>query len=325
MATEHVLIGTAAEIPVTTSSPISGFTPVVIPSPDRPVELQIRVTAPVSGQALPIILLSHGHGRSNWLSSLQGYAPLAEFYAKHGFVVIQPTHLSSRTLSLQSPPGNEMYWRSRPKDMAQILDHLDLIEATVPGLNGRLDRSKVAAVGHSFGGFTTSLLLGAKNTDPRDGTVYHALERRIKAGVLFGTTGNGGADMSENGGKMLPFYGIDFSTMQTPTLVVGGEDDIGPHLTVREADWHWDSYTHGPGSKDLLRVKGGHHGFGGISGWDAAETEDESPEMLAMVQRMSLAYLKSQLHEGDKSWEQACQALAELKELGSVESKPKKS
>ncbi|KAI0424211.1 alpha/beta-hydrolase [Xylaria sp. FL1042] len=321
MATEHVLIGEAAKIPVDPSSPITVFTPLVIPSPGRPAELQLRVTAPASGDALPIILLSHGHGQSNWLSSLQGYAPLAEFYAKHGFVVIQPTHLSSRTLSLQSPRGNEMYWQSRPQDMIQILNQLDHVEAAVPGLKGRLDKSKVAGMGHSFGGFTMSLLLGAKNTDPRDGTVFHPFEQRIKAGVLFGTTGNGGADMSENGRKMLPFYGLDFSTMHTPTLTIGGEDDIGPHLTIRGADWHWDAYTHGSGSKDLLRVKGGRHGFGGISGWDAKETQDESPEMLALVQRMSLAYLRSQLYEGDKSWEQACEALSGLKELGSVESK----
>jgi pimeloyl-ACP methyl ester carboxylesterase len=325
MATEHVLLGAATKIPVNSSSAILSFAPVIVPSPNRPAELQLRVTAPASGDALPIILLSHGHGPSNWLSSLQGYAPLAEFWAKHGFVVIQPTHLSSRTLGLQSLPGNEMYWRSRPEDMTQILDHLDLVEQTVPGLRGRLDRSKVGGVGHSFGGMTMSLLLGAKNTDPRDGTVFNSLDQRIKAGVLFGGTGVGGADMSEMGRKLLPFYGVDFSTMTTPTLVVGGEDDVSPHLTVRGADWHWDSYTHGPGSKDLLRVKGGRHGFGGISGWDAAETQDESPEMLGFVQRMSLAYLRSQLYEGDKSWEQACAALAGLQELGSVENKGQKS
>ncbi|KAI0544286.1 alpha/beta-hydrolase [Xylaria curta] len=321
MATEHVLLGAAAKFPVNSTSPIISFTPVIISSPGRPAELQVRVTAPTTGDALPIILLSHGHGPSNWLSSLQGYAPLAEFWAKHGFVVIQPTHLSSRTFNLPSSQGDEMHWKSRPEDMIQILDQLDHIETVVPGLKGRLDRSKIAGVGHSFGTLTVSLLLGAKNTDPRDGAVFSPFEGRIKAGILFGGLGNGGADMSENGRKMLPFYGTDFSTMHAPTLVVGGEDDIGPHLTVRGADWHWDAYTLGPGPKDLLKVKGGRHGFGGISGWDAKETQDESPQMLGFVQRMSLAYLRSQLYEGDDSWKRACEVLAGLNELGSVESK----
>lgn len=322
MATEHVLIGAAAQIPVNLSSAILSVTPIIIPSPSRPAELQLRVTAPVSGDALPIILLSHGHGPSNWLSSLEGYAPLAEFWAKHGFVVIQPTHLSSRTLGLPSPPGNEMYWKSRTEDMIQVLDHLDLVEAAVPGLQNRLDRSKVAGAGHSFGGMTMSLLLGAENTDPRDGAVFKSLDKRIKAGVILGGTGNGGADLSDNARRnMVPFYGIDFSTMKTPALAIGGEEDISPHLTVRGADWHWDSYTYGAGEKDLLRVKGGHHGFGGVSGWDAAETQDESPERLSFVQRMSLAYLRSQLYDGDKSWERACEILAGLEQLGSVESK----
>ena len=60
----------------------------------------MRVSAPVTGSELPVILLSHGHGHSNNLSSLNGYAPLASFWAAHGFVVIQPTHLDSATLSL---------------------------------------------------------------------------------------------------------------------------------------------------------------------------------------------------------------------------------
>lgn len=63
------------------------------------MDLQVRVSAPETGTGLPVILLSHGQGPSNNLSSLNGYAPLVNFWAAHGFVVIQPTHLPSRTLS----------------------------------------------------------------------------------------------------------------------------------------------------------------------------------------------------------------------------------
>ena len=74
--------------------PVLSYGPVVLPVPGRPVDLHLRVTAPATGTDLPVILLSHGQGYSNNLSSLNGYAPLANFWAAHGFVVIQPTHLS---------------------------------------------------------------------------------------------------------------------------------------------------------------------------------------------------------------------------------------
>ncbi|EPS39203.1 hypothetical protein H072_6988 [Dactylellina haptotyla CBS 200.50] len=316
----HANIGAAAKLPINRSQPIMGFCPVVLPVPDRPVNLEIRVTVPATGDALPIILLSHGQGRSNYLSSLEGYAPLAEFYAAHGFAVLQPTHLRSGFLQIPGPPGNEMWWKGGADDMVSILDNLDTIESTVPGLKGRLDHSKVSVIGHSAGTFTVGSLLGFSNTDPRDGSVYYQPDKRVKAGVYLAGLGSGGSSMSENGKKMVPFYGGEFSKMEGPALVVYGDDDASPHLSSRGPDWHADPYTQAPGSKDLLTLKGAKHGLGGISGWDAGETMDESPELLGIVQRMTWAYLKSQLYEGDKSWEEACEAFARL-DKGTVESK----
>jgi hypothetical protein len=99
--------------------------------------------------------------------------------------------------------------------------------------------------------------------------------------------------------------------MAKPTLVVYGDEDVSPHLTVGAADWHADPYMLAPSPKDLLTLRGAKHGLGGISGWDAGETQDESPERLAVVQRMTWAYLKSQLYAGDTAWAEACRALGE--------------
>ncbi len=317
----HALIGAAADIPTNPPKPIISFSPVVLPAPGRPVDLQLRVTVPSPGDALPIILLSHGHGRSNSLSSLEGYAPLCEFWAAHGFAVLQPTHLSSAFLGLKAPEGQELFWQERAADMVRILDHLDSVEAAVPGLNGRLERTRVAVAGHSLGGWTATMLLGASNTDPRDGSTWNVPETRIVAGVVLAGIGSGGADMSDSGKKLVPFFGADFSNMATPALVVYGDEDVSPHLTVRGADWHADMYAHAPGPKDLLTIKGAKHGLGGISGWDAGETLDESPERLAVVQRMTWAYLRSRLYEGDAAWSEACKALEGLEGLGKTESK----
>ncbi|KAF3063818.1 hypothetical protein GL218_02646 [Daldinia childiae] len=318
---EHRLIGSAINIPVSPQTPVFSFSPIVLPFSDRPVDLDLKVTVPATGDALPIILLSHGQGQSNNLNSQEGYTPIAEFWAAHEFVVIQPTHLSSLSITVDSPPeGSEYYWQDRAQDLVRILDEIDTIEASVPGLMGRLDKTKVAVAGHSLGSWTASLLLGAKNVDPRNGTSFEKFDKRIKAGVLLAGTGNAGADLSDTGRLMVPFYGPDFSGMKTPTLVVCGDQDVSPHLTIRGADWHADSYYLSPGSKDLVWIKGGKHGLGGVSGWDAAETQDESPQRLGAVQRMTLAYLRSALH-GDNSWDEARDALKQLSELGTIESK----
>ncbi|MCJ1459889.1 hypothetical protein MMC28_010268 [Mycoblastus sanguinarius] len=317
----HALIGAAAKIPINSPKPIISFSPVVLPAPGRPVDLQLRVTVPSTGDALPIILLSHGQGRSNSLSSLEGYAPLYEFLAAHGFAVLQPTHLSSAFLGLKAPEGQELFWQERATDMVRILDNLDRVEAAVPGLKGRLDRTRVAVAGHSAGAWTASMLLGASNTDPRDGSTWHKPETRIKAGVVLAGIGNCGSDISDSGKKRIPAYGADFSKMAMPALVVYGDEDVNPYLTNRGADWHADPYSLAPGPKDLLTLKGAKHGLGGISGWDAGETLDESPERLAVVQRMTWAYLRSQLYEGDGAWAEACKALEGLEGQGKVESK----
>ncbi len=309
----NTLLNQSELFPVSPSTPVVSVSPVTLPAPGRAVDLQMRVSAPVTGGDLPILLLSHGQGRSNYLSSLNGYAPLAHFWAAHGFVVIQPTHLSSRTLSLgPETPGAPLFWRSRAEDMTFILDHLAEIESAVPEIAGRLDRSRVAVAGHSMGGHTAGLLLGAQLTD-EDGTKVSLAEPRIKAGVLLAAPGSGGADLSAFAAEQLPFFRQpSFAEMTTPALVVAGDSDASPHLTVRGASWHADPYTLSSGPKCLLTLFGAEHGLGGVSGYDVAETTDENSERVALVQRLTWSYLRTALYPEDTAWPQACAALEQM-------------
>lgn len=271
--------------------------PVVLEIPGRPVDLQVKVSAPTEGDGLPIILLSHGQGYSNHLSSLNGYAPLANHWAEQGFVVLQPTHLSSRTLTLPDAPGAPMFWKERAEDMTHLIDRLDEIEKAVPQLQNRLDHTRIAVAGHSMGGHTASLLLGMKT----EGVSLR--DDRIKAGVLLGSTGRG-EGLTDVVKQNYPFMlTSDFSDMTTPALVVAGDKDASEHLTTIGPEWHTDPFHLSPGQKDLLVLEGGEHGLGGVSGYDVAETTDESPERVATVQRLTTAYLRSQLL-GTDDWPQ---------------------
>jgi len=313
---QEPLAGKANQIPVPAAAPTISISPVILPSPGRPVPLQIRVTAPVTGKNLPVIILSHGHGNSNNLSSLNGYAPLADFWAAHGFLVIQPTHLDSKALKMNPMgPGGPFFWRSRAQDIRQILDQLDLIEKAFPELKGRMDKGKIAVAGHSLGGFTASLLLGEEITDAK-GEKINLADKRVKAGLLLSAPGNGGADLNPMMSKVFADYRPDFTTMTTPTLIIAGSNDVSAQETIRGADWHTDPYKFSTGAKCLITLSGGEHNLGGISGYDAAEAKDESPERVALVQRLSWAYIWSALHEGDQAWQKATLAFNQMNELG---------
>ena len=300
--------------------------PVVLAAPGRAVDLQLRITAPRTGRDLPIILLSHGQGGSHYLSSSLGYGPLAQAWAAQGFVVMQPTHLSSNTLNgdgrVAAAPGAPLFWRSRAEDMRYILNQLAVLEKAVPEIAGRLDQRRIAVVGHSMGGHTAGLLLGAQLTD-EDGTRVSLAEPLITAGVLLAPPGQGGADIHPTVAARMPaFRHPSFAEMTTPTLVVVGDADVSPHFTTRGADWHADPYFLSPGPKALLTLFGGGHMLGGVSGYDAAETTDESPARVALVAQLTGAYLRSVLYPSDASWQLASQALAENPSpLGRVESK----
>ena len=292
--------------------------PVALPAPPRGEDLQLRIAAPSAGSDLPVVVFSHGFG-----FSMDAYGPLVDVWAGHGLVVIQPTHLDSVSLGLAPEDARgPRIWRHRIDDLVQVLDQLDTVLAAVPGLADRVDTSRVAATGHSYGATTASALLGARVLSPAGDPNEDFTDPRVSAGVLLCLAGLAGDELTPMATQLFPFMNPSFDHMDKPALIAAGDADQSM-LSTRGPDWWVDAYRHGPGHKSLLTLFGAEHGLGGIHAHGSIpQTAAENPATVALVQRMSTAYLRTALGVDADSWPAAQDVLTrEAEPSGRLESK----
>jgi predicted dienelactone hydrolase len=256
------------------------------------------VSAPATGTALPVIVFSHGYGPMG--GSMETYAPLVEHWVEAGFAVLQPQHLDAEGLTVDDPRNAEL-WRLRIDDLRRVVDELGQIEACVPGLAGRLDHTRIAAAGHSYGATSASALAGARviGTDGSAGASSY-LDERVRAAVLLCLTGTGDS-LSPFAREHFPFMNPDFSALTTRSLLVAGDADDSP-LSTRGPEWFTDAFRLAPGVTDLLTLVGGEHSLGGINGSQDSHITDENPDRVALVQQATTAWLRHALGLGAEAW-----------------------
>ncbi len=105
---------------------------------------------PASGPH-PLLLLSHGYGGSwrnlNWLASLM---------AEQGYIVAAVDHPGTTTRDKNEQDARQL-WR-RPQDLLRVTNGL----IASPEIAGEVDTQRIAAVGHSLGGWTVIEMAGGR-------------------------------------------------------------------------------------------------------------------------------------------------------------------
>jgi predicted dienelactone hydrolase len=117
----------------------------------------VAVNGKVSGEHLPLILISHGTG-----GGLTSHYDTAMALAAAGFVVAAPTHTGDNYAD-QSYVGNRVDLIDRPRQMVVVLDWL----LNSWPARGSVDPRRLGVYGFSLGGFTALVLVGGTPELPR--------------------------------------------------------------------------------------------------------------------------------------------------------------
>lgn len=247
------------------------------------------------------VLFCHGLG-----SNGREYRDLARYWARHGYLVIQPTfadavgRVARDEPELGLDPDADLsrwtqvpdirarmheilhapeHWLERVATVNCVMDRLDkAIEAT----SGRPDRPIPGAIaGHSFGAYTAQLLAGAE-IDLPGGQARRFHDDRFGAAILLSAQGR-----DQQGLRDGSWDGLD-----SPLLTVTGTRDQG----AKGGDWRWKSepFDLAPaGGKYLAVLEDGDHYLGGFAD---NGLQEQVPSQRNAVQQLTLAFLDAHVH-----------------------------
>ncbi len=117
--------------------------------------------------AFPLVLFSHGNGGLRFQNAF-----LCEHLASHGYIVAAPDHTGNAAVTyVDGQPvafneaDHDQAAKDRPIDIRFLIDTFQRLSNGVDSrFLARIDMSRVAVCGHSFGGYTSTWLA---DTDPR--------------------------------------------------------------------------------------------------------------------------------------------------------------
>ena len=234
--------------------------------------LRVHIVRPPR-QPDAVVLFSHGAGLTG-----ASYAPLFRIWAEHGLAIVAPDHAENAA----------PLWHTRIQDMQALWRGIAIIERQLPAPEYRLSGGLPRVAGHSYGGHTAAILLGAR---PLIAKPSHGDLRLNEAasGVLLAPPGNGGPEnLTPEWVGRAPYLDVDWSGLDRPVMTVAGMLDNSPLSTK---GWHWHAgafHNAPPGNKVLAVAVDGDHYLGGI----ATDRGAMDPALLAEIAGTTAGYLR---------------------------------
>ncbi|WP_430446839.1 MAG: alpha/beta hydrolase family protein [Pseudomonas piscis] len=191
--------------------------------------------------AHPLVVLSHGY-RGSW----RNLSWLVPSLVNQGYVVAAPDHPGTTTFD-RRPAEAAKLWE-RPHDMSRVIDTLTADSS----LAGAVDPQRIAAIGHSLGGWTVTALAGARYSPQRflKECRLHPNPRlcglAAELGIAAGNQGQLSTDLRDprikavvslDPGLVRGFTPQSLAAVQTPTLILGAGVNIAGMPVEQESGY----------------------------------------------------------------------------------------
>ena len=232
-------------------------------SRNRTIPVKIYYPEENVGKPSPVIIFSHGLGASR-----ETYSYLGEYWASHGYVSVHVQHAGSDTPmiwegKLRDAVDDPANYINRPKDVSFAIDELTRLskEQSFP-LHNRMDLTRIAVAGHSFGAYTVMAVAG--QAVGREGSLnYYGPDPRIKAGLAMSSDPALTTNLDDAYRRItIPIFHMTGTRDQIGNGHSGGDGALIGNTTVADRRVAYD-HTHCALALLLIFKDGDHRVFSG--------------------------------------------------------------
>ncbi|MHB1895514.1 MAG: S9 family peptidase [Metallibacterium sp.] len=213
-----------------------------------------------AGQRYPLVVYSHGGPEAASTEHFDGgeIGPLRDLFAARGYLVFEPNYRGSDNLG--DAHEHAIYRDPGVGPNSDVISGITMLEK-----QGIVDRARIAAVGHSYGGYMTTWLIAHQHfwrcAVVADGAVDWTQEYELAgdgnmAWVRASLGGNPWDPQSAalyRSGSPITYAG----QITTPTLILSGTADITVPITESFALYHALASRHVP--VRFIGIPGAHH------------------------------------------------------------------